>query len=115
MTDKQLTLFCLVDGEVTSNAFSVKISSSDSVDDLRELIKSKKSHVDANNLTLWCVSHPVIAANKRQPVLLSAIDSPAELEPTDDIADAFPEAPPKKTIHIIVQRPPQGNETRLAD
>ncbi|KAF8914829.1 hypothetical protein BGZ58_005651, partial [Dissophora ornata] len=110
VTDKPFTLFCLVDGEATSNAFSVKISSSDSVDDLRELIKSKKpvdfEHVDANNLTLWRVSHPVIAANKHQSVLLSAIDSPVELDPTDDIADVFPEVPPKKTIHIIVQRPP---------
>ncbi|KAF9970146.1 hypothetical protein BGZ73_007256 [Actinomortierella ambigua] len=34
------------------------------------------------------------------------IDAPAELDPTDDITDVFAEAPLKKTIHIIVQRPP---------
>ncbi|KAF9536435.1 hypothetical protein EC957_010987 [Mortierella hygrophila] len=112
MTDNHLTLFCLVDGEATSKAFSVKVPSSDTVDDLKELIKDKKpvdfEHVDANNLTLWHVAHPVIAANKHQPVLLNTIDSPTELDPTDDIADVFAEIPPKKTIHILVQRPPQA-------
>ncbi|KAF9922108.1 hypothetical protein BGZ67_010720, partial [Mortierella alpina] len=111
MTDNLLTLFCLVDGEATSNAFSVKVPLSDTVDDLKEVIKNKKpvdfEHVDANNLTLWRVAHPVIAANKHQPVLLNAIDSHTELDPTDDICDVFEQQPPKKTIHIIVQRPPQ--------
>ncbi|OAQ25456.1 hypothetical protein K457DRAFT_756615 [Linnemannia elongata AG-77] len=110
MTDNHLNLFCLVDGEGTSNAFSVKIASTDTVDDLKVHIKNKKpvdfEHVDANNLTLWHVSHPVIAANKHQPVLLNAIDSPIELDPTDEVNDVFSETPPKKTIHIIVQRPP---------
>jgi hypothetical protein len=34
MTNNLLTLFCLVDGEATSNAFSTKVPSSDTVDDL---------------------------------------------------------------------------------
>jgi hypothetical protein len=88
---------------------------------LKELIKAKKTprfnDIAADELSLWRVKHPVIAANKHIPVLLRAIDGPTELDPTDDIADVFSEAPPKKTIHIIVQRPPPptGNETRLAD
>ncbi|KAF9581377.1 hypothetical protein BGW38_001629, partial [Lunasporangiospora selenospora] len=109
MIDKHLTLFCLVDGEATSNAFSVEIEPIKTVDALKMLIKAEKANrfhdVDADELTLWRVSRPVIAANKHQPVLLSAIDSPLELDPTDNIADSFSEAPPKKTIHIIVQRP----------
>ncbi|KAF9923555.1 hypothetical protein BGZ67_009766, partial [Mortierella alpina] len=111
MTDNLLTLFCLVDGEGTCSAFSVKVPSSDTVDDLRKLIKAEKtnafSDIDADQLTLWRVAHPVIAANKHQPVLLNAIDSPTELDPTDDISEVFEQQPPKKTIHIIVQRPPQ--------
>ncbi|KAF9413190.1 hypothetical protein BGZ94_000817 [Podila epigama] len=110
MTTNTLNLFCLVDGQTTSNAFSVKIPPSDSVDDLKKLIKSEKANyfhdVDADELSLWRVFHPVIAANKHNPVLLSAIESPTELYPTDDIADVFKETPPKKTIHIIIQRPP---------
>ncbi|KAG0047173.1 hypothetical protein BGZ89_005029, partial [Linnemannia elongata] len=113
MTDNLLTLFCLLDGETTSNAFSVKIPSSDTIDDLKKLIKVEQSpdfdDIAANNLTLWHVAHPVIAANKHNPILLSAIDSPTELDPTDDISDVFLEAPPKKTIHIIVKRPPPGD------
>ena len=38
-----LNLFCLVDGESTSSAFSVKISTKDTVDDLKNHIKTKKS------------------------------------------------------------------------
>ncbi|KAG0058060.1 hypothetical protein BGZ90_005170 [Linnemannia elongata] len=110
MTNNHLTLFCLVDGEATSNAFSVKIPSSDTVDDLKDLIKTKKAprfdDVAADELTLWHVDYPVVAANKHQPVLLNAINSPTELDPTDDIADVFAETPPKKTIHVLVQRPP---------
>ncbi|KAF9557171.1 hypothetical protein EC968_007782 [Mortierella alpina] len=113
-TTTTLTLFCLVDGEATSRAFSVEIDSSKAVDGLRDHIKAKIpdtfDRVDAKDLTLWRVSHSVIAANKHNPVLLSTIDSPIELDPTDDISDVFEEKPPKKTIHIIVQRPPpQGD------
>ncbi|KAF9907382.1 hypothetical protein BX616_000423, partial [Lobosporangium transversale] len=79
-------------------------------DALKNALKAKKANrfqdVDADELTVWGVSHPVIAANKHIPVLLSAIDAPTELDPTDDISDVFDEKPPKKTIHIIVQRPP---------
>ncbi|KFH63329.1 hypothetical protein MVEG_10739 [Podila verticillata NRRL 6337] len=62
MTDNRLTLFCLIDGEAMFNAFSVKISSGDTVDDLKDLIKAKKtndfSDLDADKLTLWRVSIP---------------------------------------------------------
>lgn len=43
MPDHRLNLFCLVDGEGTSNAFFVKIPSSDTVDDLKNHIKTALS------------------------------------------------------------------------
>ncbi|KAF9924655.1 hypothetical protein BGZ67_009152, partial [Mortierella alpina] len=111
MTNNLLTLFCLVDGEATSNAFSVKVSPNDTVDNLKELIKNKKApefdDIATDKLTLWRIAHSVVAANKHQPVLLNVIDSQTELDPTDDISEVFEQQPPKKTIHIIVQRPPQ--------
>ncbi|KAG0247450.1 hypothetical protein BGZ95_008667, partial [Linnemannia exigua] len=117
MTNNPFTLFCLVDGEATSNAFPVDIEPNKTAAHLRDLIKTKKTprfdDVTADELTLWRVSHPVIAANKHNPVLLSAIDDPIELDPTDDIADVFAEAPPKKTIHIIVQRPPSDRASEI--
>ncbi|KAF9321817.1 hypothetical protein BG003_010841 [Podila horticola] len=123
MTDNSLNLICLVDGEATSNAFSVKIPSNDSVDDLKKLIKTEKSvafdDIPANKLTLWRVSIPVVLANKHNPIVLNEIDSPTELDPTeldptDDISDVFEDQPPKKTIHIMVQRPPRGTALGLS-
>ncbi|KAG9060857.1 hypothetical protein KI688_007926 [Linnemannia hyalina] len=73
MASSLLNLFCLVDGEGTSNAFSVKIASTDTVDDLKKLIKAEKtnnfSDVDADQLTLRRVSIPVVAANKHNPIV----------------------------------------------
>ncbi|KAF9288968.1 hypothetical protein BGZ88_007965, partial [Linnemannia elongata] len=111
MENNPLALLCLFEGEATSNAFSVKIESTKTIGSLKDHIKTKILNtfngIDAKDLTLWRVDQPVLAANKHNLILLSAIDSPTELDPTDDISDVFPEAPPKKTIHIIVQRPPQ--------
>ncbi|KAG0269464.1 hypothetical protein DFQ27_003376 [Actinomortierella ambigua] len=110
MTDNHITLFCLVDGEPASNAFPVEIESNKTIGHLKNLIKVKKTprfdDIASYELILSHVSHPVIAANTHQPVLLSAIESPRELIPTENIADVFSEPPPTQTIHILVQRPP---------
>ena len=108
MTENRLSLFCLVDGDASSNTFSVKIPSSDTVDDLKNLIvKGDQApafrDVAAKDLILWRVSLPVITANKHKPIVLSKIDFKTELDPTDDMSDVFADNPPKKTIHIIVQ------------
>ncbi|KAK5822985.1 hypothetical protein F5H01DRAFT_401412 [Linnemannia elongata] len=117
MDNNPLTLFCLADGEGTSNAFSIKIASTDTVDDLKERIKTKKSpefdDIAADKLTLWRVSIQVVSANKHKPILLNEIDSPTELDPTDDLSDVFEETPPKKTIHVILQRPPPEADGRI--
>ncbi|KAI8594762.1 hypothetical protein EDD21DRAFT_392969 [Dissophora ornata] len=111
MTDHRITLFCVVDGETTP--FSVDIDSSKTVDHLKEAIKAKKtndfSDVDADKLTLWCVAIPVVSVDKRRPIVLDEFDSAAELDPTDDLSDVFGKVPPKKTIHVIVQRFSSGN------
>jgi len=120
MTDNRLTLFCLVDGEATSNAFSIKIPSSDTVDELKDLIKIKNpdtfSRVDAKELTLWRVS--ILDDDNGEedfPILLDNISGKdrKKLRATSELSDVFEETPPKKTIHIIVQRPPQGNVNPL--
>ncbi|KAG0042488.1 hypothetical protein BGZ89_006885, partial [Linnemannia elongata] len=110
MSDNQLTLFCLVDGEATSNAFSVEIEPTKTVDALKNAIKTKKApefdNIAADKLTLWCVPIPVVPANKHKSIVLDDfLEAATELDPTDDVADVFSEKPPKKTIHIIVQRP----------
>ncbi|KAF9308033.1 hypothetical protein BG003_011704 [Podila horticola] len=117
MTDSRLGLVCVVDGESASNAFSVKVMTTDTIDDLKDAIKVKKTpkfdDIATDELTLWSVSIPVIAAEKHDAVALHTLHSKEELLPTDELSDVFKETPPKKTIHIIVQRPPPGNVDML--
>ncbi|KAF9287534.1 hypothetical protein BGZ68_001690 [Mortierella alpina] len=105
----ELKLICLVAAEPTSNAFSVKASSALIVDELKKLIKTEKSNdfsdVDADKLTLWRVSIPIPEDDDELPILLDALSDKKKLRPTDDLSDVFEEKPPKKTIHVLVQRP----------
>ncbi|KAG0247565.1 hypothetical protein BG011_001294, partial [Mortierella polycephala] len=107
-----LTLFCLVDGEPTSNAFSVMVASGDTVDGLKELIKTKKSPefdgIATDNLILWLV---VIPDDKHGSVItIDALDDKAVLDnPITRLSKLFADVLPEDTIHIIVQRPPRGD------
>ncbi|KAG0338953.1 hypothetical protein BG005_003580, partial [Podila minutissima] len=70
MTDNHQTLFCLVDGEMPSNTFPVKIELAETISHLKKLIKTEKTNnfhdVDANELTLWKVL--VKAVNEFKPI-----------------------------------------------
>jgi len=106
-----LDLFCLVDGESTSSAFSVKISTKDTVDDLKNHIKTEKANdfrdFGADKLTLWRVSLPVGSTDDELPITLDAMaeGDKMKLRPTDELSDVFGKKPPKKTIHVVVERP----------
>lgn len=112
-----MSLLCLVDREATSNAFSIKILSSDTVYDLKELIKTKKAprfdDVAATELTLWRVSIP--DDDDKIPILLNNVTTSdkKELHPMDDISDVFEVQLPKKTFHILFQRSQSGNADAL--
>ncbi|ORY88698.1 hypothetical protein BCR41DRAFT_31338 [Lobosporangium transversale] len=112
MTSNKVKLFCILDGD--SSAFEVKLDADDSIAALKKAIKKEKEpefdDIAADKLNLWLVSLP--SAPKRQIALnnLTANEEsrkkPEELEDsTCEISDVFGAAPPKKTIHIIVQRP----------
>ncbi|KAF9577366.1 hypothetical protein BGW38_007464 [Lunasporangiospora selenospora] len=107
MIDNNITLFCAVEG--MSSAFSVDINPSKTVDHLRKLIKAEKANdfgnIDADRLTLWCVSIPAVSTAQDSRISLGADSAtePKKLDPTDDISDVFKETLPKKSIHIIVQ------------
>ncbi|KAF8930425.1 hypothetical protein BGZ47_000551, partial [Haplosporangium gracile] len=111
MTDNQLTLFCLVDGEAASNAFPVKIELSKTIGDLKELIKTALSpqfdDIAAKDLTLWGVSIRDENDNDEEnPLLVSSVTTAdkKKLRATHELSNVFPAKPPKNTIHIIVQR-----------
>ncbi|KAI1315757.1 hypothetical protein EDD11_000407 [Mortierella claussenii] len=105
-----LCLFCLVDGETPSSAFSIRIPLDNTVDDLKDLIKAKQSpafnDVVASKLTLWHVSIAFGSVDRHAPIILDEHGIATELNPTDDISEVFNIPLPKKTIHVIVQRPP---------
>ena len=120
MTDNLLNLFCLVDGEGTSNAFFVKVASADTVGDLKKLIKTEKAprfdDVAADELTLWRVSIPDNNDYDEIPVVLdNVIKDQKELRATRKLSDVWKDKPPKETIHVIIQRPPPGNPALLSN
>jgi len=114
MPDNRLSLFCIVDGEAASNTFSIKIPSSDTIDDLKEAIKIKKTprfdDVAADELVLWRVSIKD-DGDDDLPIVLDLQPEKTKLRATDDLSDVFDAQPPKKTISIIIQRP--GNAALL--
>ncbi|KAF9326863.1 hypothetical protein BG006_009762, partial [Podila minutissima] len=67
-------------------------------------IKTEKtndfSDIDADKLTPWRVSIPVVAVAEHKPFSLSEVDSATEFDSRDYISDVFEEKPLKKTIHI---------------
>ncbi|KAG0247934.1 hypothetical protein BG011_000705, partial [Mortierella polycephala] len=116
MTNDRITLFCLVDGESTS--FPVEIESSKTIGDLKKAIKDDNAiafaDVDTKMLTLWKVSISVADDDDDDdeddlPILLDNIpknDKKKLKAVTNTVSDVFKETPPKKTIHILVRRPP---------
>ncbi|KAF9325098.1 hypothetical protein BG006_011392 [Podila minutissima] len=109
LTDNHMSLFCLIDGEATSNAFSFKIPSNDTVDDLKGAIKAKKindfSDVDADKLTLWRVS---ISDDDDSdlPIPFDSVLDKKKLKATTKLSRVFIGELPEDTIHVIAQRPP---------
>ncbi|KAH7055029.1 hypothetical protein BKA57DRAFT_452799, partial [Linnemannia elongata] len=110
MTENRISLFCLVDGEATSNAFPAEIESTKTIGDLKKLIKTEKAprfdDVAADELTLWRVSISDDDDNDL-PVLLDSVPEKKKLKATTRLLKVFDTELPDDTIHIIVQRPPQ--------
>ncbi|KAK5796916.1 hypothetical protein F5H01DRAFT_418842 [Linnemannia elongata] len=119
MNDNHLTLFCLVDGEATSNAFPVKIESSKTIGDFKDLIKTTLSpqfdDITAKDLALWRVSIHDDDDNDL-PVLLDSVPVKKKLRATNKLFMVFDADLPEDTIHVIVQRPlPAAKREREED
>ncbi|KAG0060335.1 hypothetical protein BGZ89_012359 [Linnemannia elongata] len=118
MNNKCLTLFCLVDGQSTSNAFSVKIPLTDSVDDLKDLIKVKKTvdfnDIDADKLSIWRVSIP--DDDDERAILVDNVPESKrkKLKATTKLSRVFDTELPEDTIHILVHRPPLAQQSTPA-
>jgi len=101
------TIFCVIVDE--NIPFSVEIRSDATVDKLKDAIKAKKQpdldRYAANNLKLFKVEISTVAKGTIQEKV-AMIESPEEMDPTFDLRDYYNTAPPKKTIHVLVQSPP---------
>ncbi len=114
MTDMPVTLFCLVDGEATSQAFSIDIEQTRTVEQLKKVIKTEIpdtfKDVDAKDLTLWRVSISMTDNDDKPPILLDNFPDKDKMRlgPVMRLSKVFPEDFPEGSINIIVQRPSQS-------
>jgi hypothetical protein len=106
-----ITLLCLVKGNTTANAFSVKISRDEPVSELKKAIKAEKApefdNFPADKLKLWKVTIPGDQDDQLRNLTLEDSD---ELLAINEIGDYWTEKPPKKRIHVIVE-PPETTAT----
>jgi len=104
-----LTLFCLVNGDVpTDRVFSVKILRTNTVDELKKLIKTEKSpefdDIVADSLMLWKVDICMDELEEFDPV--NELETHGEmLSPMRRISKVFPDGVEDEHLHIIVVRP----------
>ncbi|KAG1725697.1 uncharacterized protein EDB91DRAFT_83444 [Suillus paluster] len=101
-------LFCLVLGGHRNNVFSVDIRRTQTVGDLKNMIKEKTKHafrdVDAHRLMLWDVDLLVDEAFENRLNSLK-LDPKQFLSPVTQLFKVFSQQPNEKHLHIVV-RPP---------
>ncbi|EXX68830.1 Coronin-like protein crn1 [Rhizophagus irregularis] len=105
-----ITLFCLVKGNTTTNAFPIHIDKGQFVGDLKKAIKAEKQNdfagVDADKLRLWKVE--IGGDHLDDPLKNLKLNDNNELSAINEIGDYWTEKPPKKHIHVLVE-PPASN------
>ncbi|KAG0028113.1 hypothetical protein BGZ82_008617, partial [Podila clonocystis] len=108
-----IILFCVVDGDAHSRAFSVEIDPTKTVDHLKKLIKAEKtndfSDIDADKLTLWKVSISDDGDDDERLILFDRVSEKKKLKTTTKLSKVFDAELPEDTIHILVRRPPPVN------
>ena len=101
-----ITLFCLVKGNTTANAFEVYIEKDKSVSHLKKVIKAEKQNdfagIDADRLKLWNVKIPDDRDDLLSRLTLNDGD---ELLATKKISKYFPDSPLEEHIHVLVEPP----------
>src|SRR3954451_180278 len=107
-----ITLFCLVKGNTTANAFEVNIEKDKSVSHLKKVIKAEKApefdNFPADKLKLWKVK---ILSDHDDQLRNFTLLNQDELLAINDIGDYWTKKPLKKHIHVLVKPP----ETTTSD
>ncbi|KAG0219387.1 hypothetical protein B0O80DRAFT_460327, partial [Mortierella sp. GBAus27b] len=110
-----LLLFCLLDGTPLSNAFTITISSSSTIHELKKAIKDEKpnefSTIEADKLVIWSVAIP-LTGDQDTPIWVQDVDEQKSRPlPVALLSSLFPDGPGNEAIHIIVQ-PLQVGQTQ---
>lgn len=103
------TIFIIHNGQSTSQAFSVKASSNETVDDVKKLIKIVRTpaldRIPADKLRLVRVDIPDDPATDSHPVSLTLSPLPVKspLRSTELLRDVFPDPPGQGKIHMVIE------------
>ena len=105
-----LALVCYVRGDDHTRVFDVKINKTESVADLRDVIKEKKSpifdDIAAKDLRLWKASVLNTRDLKKDVDALNLLDD--DSLPYGILSEIFLSGLEKKSVHIIIGRPQSG-------
>ncbi|KAG0363206.1 hypothetical protein BG005_002355 [Podila minutissima] len=101
------SIFVIQDGHSTSQAFSVKAHATDTVDDLKKLIRTAKSprfdNISADELKLASVCIPDDVHTEHKPRRLRDITFKRALRSTEILVDVFENhAPARGRIHVVI-------------
>ncbi|KAG0097123.1 hypothetical protein BGZ93_003422 [Podila epicladia] len=106
-TITQYTIFIVHNGQPISQAFSAKALSTETVDDLKKLVKIVRSpalnNTPADKLRLVRVDIPDDPATECRPVFLSHLAFVRPLRATELLRDVFPEPPEQGKIHVVIE------------
>ncbi|RUO95963.1 hypothetical protein BC936DRAFT_142882 [Jimgerdemannia flammicorona] len=99
-----INLNCLTFGDPVDRIFPVKVARTETVGELRKLIKKEKdplfNNIPADELLLWLVSLPA------NDTALKNLSLENKLNPVDEIGEIVGDTSlNKKHVHIIVQLP----------
>jgi hypothetical protein len=105
-----LSVNCLSYKDEPTKAFTVKISKTDNVSILKELIKEKNAphldHLAAKDLILYKVSLPTVDIDSNTDSKATPAVMRIHLQPLEEIQDVFPETLQKSHVHIIFEHGP---------
>ena len=106
-----ITLFCLVKGNTSVNAFEIDIEKDKSISHLKKVIKAEQpqtfANIDAKDLKLWKVTIPGDQDDQLRNLILQDSD---ELLAIRKISKYFPDSPAEEHIHVLVE-PPESTAT----
>ncbi|KAI5998563.1 hypothetical protein F5J12DRAFT_724822 [Pisolithus orientalis] len=98
------SLCCWVRGTSVDATFIIKISLTETVDTLRNLVKATRQldDVPASDLRLFKLKDPLRRPYKETLNGVTLSTDGELLDPSDEISEVFAAPPPKRHIHIIV-------------